>query len=224
MLIARASVKKVQALFLCTHSSVRHPSTHPPIHPSRIDHEFSAARGLEAMSPFKISHNAAYTLSLSPQGKRAGPTYTLSARPHALSLVEELLSSTFRLVDECVCLPRMRGRAKFCFGHQETLLNRIGMFALNGDDNNTYRLIDVMTEHIAQHVVKVCFLLPVIPCPQHSQSRQAKAYKCPDELRQTHKEEGTQELQRLQSLVKPGTALLFPHQSAPSSFVLTSLH
>lgn len=36
---------------------------------------------------------------------------------------------------------------------------------------------------------------------------QAKMFTCADELRQEQKEEGTQELQRLQSLVKPGTFL-----------------
>ncbi|ELR19645.1 viral Atype inclusion protein, putative [Acanthamoeba castellanii str. Neff] len=124
-----------------------------------------------SMSPFMISYrNPTQTLSLSPRGGKAGTTYTLHSRPHTPSLVEELLTSAFRL---------------------EASLNRINLFAMNSDEANTFRLIDVMTDHIVQHVVK------------------AKSFNCPDELRQSQKEEGAQELQRLQSLVKPVVNLLF---------------
>lgn len=124
-----------------------------------------------SMSPFMISYrNPTQTLSLSPRGGKAGTTYTLHSRPHTPSLVEELLTSAFRL---------------------EASLNRINLFAMNSDEANTFRLIDVMTDHIVQHVVK------------------AKSFNCPDELRQNQKEEGAQELQRLQSLVKPVVNLLF---------------
>lgn len=87
------------------------------------------------MSPFMISYrNPTQTLSLSPRGGKAGTTYTLHSRPHTPSLVEELLTSAFRL---------------------EASLNRINLFAMNSDEANTFRLIDVMTDHIVQHVVKV---------------------------------------------------------------------
>lgn len=43
---------------------------------------------------------------------------------------------------------------------QEGSLNRVNLFAMNGDKDNTYRLIDSMTEHIVQHIIKVqCTLL-----------------------------------------------------------------
>jgi hypothetical protein len=51
------------------------------------------------MSPFTISYRTpTQTLSLSPRGGKAGPTYNLHSRPHTPSLVEELLTSAFRLV------------------------------------------------------------------------------------------------------------------------------